>query len=63
MRRGLHKAMEEKGIRILLHEVFEKIERGSDGRLSAHTSTGKALAVDQVMLALGRDPNTQGLGL
>jgi glutathione reductase (NADPH) len=34
-----------------------------DGRLSAHTSTGKALAVDQVMLALGRDPNTQGLGL
>lgn len=63
MRRGLHKAMEEKGIRILLHEVFEKIERGPDGRLIAHTSTGKALAVDQVMLALGRDPNTDGLGL
>ncbi len=63
MRRGLHKAMEEKGIRILLHEVFEKIERGPDGRLIAHTSAGKALAVDQVMLALGRDPNTRGLGL
>lgn len=63
MRRGLHKAMEEKGIRILLHEVFERIERGPDGRLIAHTSAGKALAVDQVMLALGRDPNTRGLGL
>ena len=63
MRRGLHAAMEEKGIRILCHEVFEKIERGPDGRLLAHTSAGKALVADQVMLALGRDPNTGGLGL
>lgn len=63
MRRGLHVAMEEKGIRILCHEVFEKIERGPDGRLLAHTSAGKALVTDQVMLALGRDPNTEGLGL
>ncbi|WP_339760589.1 glutathione-disulfide reductase [uncultured Hoeflea sp.] len=63
MRRGLHAAMEEKGIRILCHEVFEKIERGADGRLLAHTSGGKALVADQVMLALGRDPNTEGLGL
>jgi len=63
MRRGLHAAMEEKGIRILCHEVFEKIERGPDGRLLAHTSAGKSLVADQVMLALGRDPNTDGLGL
>ena len=63
MRRGLHAAMEQKGIRILCHEVFEKIERGADGRLLAHTSAGKALVADQVMLALGRDPNTEGLGL
>jgi glutathione reductase (NADPH) len=63
MRRGLHSAMEEKGIRILCHEVFSKIERGPDGRLVAHTSNGKALVADQVMLALGRDPNTDGLGL
>lgn len=63
MRRGLHQAMEQKGIRILCHEVFAKIERSADGRLLAHTSTGKALVADQVMLALGRDPNTAGLGL
>jgi len=63
MRRGLHVAMEEKGIRILCHEVFSKIERGADGRLIAHTSAGKTLAADQVLLALGRDPNTDGLGL
>ncbi|SOE08611.1 NADPH-glutathione reductase [Hoeflea halophila] len=63
MRRGLHKEMEAKGIRILCHEVFSKIERGPDGRLIAHTNNGKALIADQVMLALGRDPNTKGLGL
>ena len=63
MRQGLHRAMEEKGIRILCHEVFERIERGPDGRLLAHTSGGKSLVADQVMLALGRDPNTEGLGL
>ena len=63
MRRGLHKAMEEKGIRILCQEVFSRIERGPDGRLHAHTSSGKKLVADQVMLALGRDPNTDGLGL
>jgi glutathione reductase (NADPH) len=63
MRRGLHAAMEHKGIRILCHEIFEKIERGADGRLLAHTSGGKALVCDQVMLALGRDPKTDGLGL
>ncbi|OCW57964.1 glutathione-disulfide reductase [Hoeflea olei] len=63
MRRGLHEAMEQKGIRILCHEVFTKIERGADGRLVAQTSGDKVLEADQVMLALGRDPNTEGLGL
>ncbi|MDF1607405.1 glutathione-disulfide reductase [Hoeflea sp. YIM 152468] len=63
MRQGLQSAMEAKGIRILCHEVFSKIERGPDGRLLAHTSGGKALVADQVMLALGRDPYTEGLGL
>jgi glutathione reductase (NADPH) len=63
MREGLHKAMEAKGIRVLCQEIFSRIERGSDGRLNAHTSSGKVLVADQVMLALGRDPNTRGLGL
>jgi glutathione reductase (NADPH) len=63
MRRGLHKAMEEKGIRIICQEIFSRIERGPDDRLLAHTSGGKSLVADQVLLALGRDPNTEGLGL
>ena len=63
LRRTLHETMQEKGITILCHEVFEKIARRDDGRLTAETSGGKTLVVDQVMLALGRTPNTDGLGL
>lgn len=63
MRRGLHEAMEKKGIRILCQDVFAKIEKSDDGRLLAHTKNGEVLKADQVMLALGRDPNTEHLGL
>lgn len=63
IRRELHQAMEAKGIRILCSEIFEKIELGQDGRLAAQTSAGRELVADQIMLALGRTPNTGGLGL
>jgi glutathione reductase (NADPH) len=63
LRRHLHETMEKKGIRILCHTIFEKIERRADGRLDAYLSDGGTIAADQVMLALGRDPNTEGLGL
>jgi glutathione reductase (NADPH) len=63
MRRGLHEAMEAKGITILCETKLEGVRRGEDGRLHAITSKGDALDADQVMLAVGRIPNTQGLGL
>jgi glutathione reductase (NADPH) len=63
LRRGLHKAMEEKGIRIILEDVFTKIEKNRVGRLNAMTLKGETLAVDQVMFAIGRRPNTADLGL
>jgi glutathione reductase (NADPH) len=63
LRRNLHQAMERKGIRILCHAMFERIEKRADGRLDAHLSGGVALTVDQAMLALGRIPNTENLGL
>ncbi|MFU0506529.1 glutathione-disulfide reductase [Pseudaminobacter sp. NGMCC 1.201702] len=63
VRRALHKTMEEKGIRILCHEIFTAIDKRSDGRLDAHLQGGEVLTVDQVMLALGRIPNTEDLGL
>ncbi|MFC7300080.1 MULTISPECIES: glutathione-disulfide reductase [Oxalobacteraceae] len=63
MRHGLHKAMTEKGIRIMLTDVIENISKTAEGGLMAKTKNGESMVVDSVMLALGRDPNTQGLGL
>ena len=63
LRRGLHQAMERKGIRILCHSMLEKVEKRADGRLDARLSGDITLTADQVMLALGRMPNTERLGL
>lgn len=65
MRQGLHKAMVDKGIRILLTDVIENVAQveGGGGGLIATTKNGETIAVDTIMLALGRDPNTRGLGL
>ena len=63
LRRGLHKAMEEKGIRIILEDVFTGIEKRTDGRLDATTMKGEVLVADQVMFAIGRRPNTGNLAL
>ncbi|CAG1004499.1 MAG: glutathione-disulfide reductase [Rhizobiaceae bacterium] len=63
MRRGLHEAMEKKGIRILCQTIAERVERRADGRLDVNLSNGETLTVDQAMLALGRLPNTGNLGL
>jgi glutathione reductase (NADPH) len=63
LRKGLHEAMESKGIKILCQTIFERIDKRADGRLDALLSDGKVLAADQMMLALGRIPNTEELGL
>jgi glutathione reductase (NADPH) len=62
LRRGLHEAMVAKGIRILCHDVLQNVVKGETGFV-AQTLNNGALRADVVMLALGRDPNTEGLGL
>ena len=59
----LQDTMEAKGIRVVTNQVFERIARRGDGRLDATLSGGEVIDADQVMLALGRLPNTDGLGL
>ena len=63
LRRILHETMERKGIKILCHSVLESVRRRSDERLDVLVSGGTVLIADQVMLAIGRTPNTEGLGL
>lgn len=63
LRRMLHDTMEKKGIKILCHAVTEWIRKRPDGRLDALVTGGRILTVDQVMLAIGRIPNTENMGL
>jgi glutathione reductase (NADPH) len=63
MRRGLHAAMEAKGIRIVTQAIARDVTKRSDGGLAIALSNGERLTADQFMLALGRTPNTEGLGL
>lgn len=63
LRQMLHAAMAEKGIHIRCAEIITRVERQDDGRKLVQLSGGDALVADQVMLAIGRVPNTKSLGL
>jgi glutathione reductase (NADPH) len=63
LRRALHEAMERKGIQILCRAVSERVIRRSDNRLDIFLRDGGVLNADTFMLAIGRAPNTAGLGL
>ena len=64
LRRLFHAEATNKGVRVLCGEVFEKVERrADDGRLVAHLSGGGVEEADAIMLAVGRTPNVEGLGL
>ncbi len=62
MRNGLRAAYEKRGIRFIFGDVFAGIEKTAKG-LIATTRKGVTLEVDQVMFAIGRSPNVEGLGL
>lgn len=62
IRTQMHKAMERRGIRILLNDRLAAIEKQPDGLL-ARTANGAILPADQVLLAIGRTPNTDHIGL
>lgn len=63
LRRLLHETMEKKGIRILCPSVSQRVSKNASGRLDVSLSSGQTLTVDQVMLAIGRIPNTENMGL
>lgn len=63
LRRLFHAEATNRGVRILCGEVFEKIEKRGDGRLVAQLSSGAVEETDAIMLAVGRTPNVEGLGL
>jgi glutathione reductase (NADPH) len=52
-----------KGIQFLFNSPLERIERRSDGTLGVRIADGTIVECDAMMCALGRVPNTDGLGL
>lgn len=62
LRAGLTEAYEKRGIRILTGRLIRRISR-QNSALATELSDGSVIPADQVMLSLGRIPNTTGLGL
>jgi glutathione reductase (NADPH) len=52
-----------KGIQFRFHADFQKVEKAEDGTLTVHMSGCDPLEADLLLYAVGRQPNTEGLGL
>lgn len=62
LRVGLHRALDEKGLKVLTNSVIKAIKKTDEGYLVSFED-GSSLETDLVMYATGRNPNTAGLGL
>ncbi len=60
MRDALCASMQDRGLEVLLGCEFTKIEKRGDC-LHAETNKGAVIECDQIMLAIGRQPNTMAL--
>jgi glutathione reductase (NADPH) len=63
VRMAVHEGLKEAGVRVITQTVLEKIEK-TDGDLPLHIQlrNGHHLDADVIMMAVGRCPNTDGLG-
>jgi glutathione reductase (NADPH) len=62
MRDALMESMKKRGIRVILDRIIARVDKKGD-ELFVFTDKHEMLEVDSVMLAVGRVPNTAGLGL
>jgi glutathione reductase (NADPH) len=62
IRDALTEEMTKKGIRIITDTVFTRLDKTDEG-IAVTLTSGEVLNVDQAMAAIGRYPNTDGLGL
>ena len=62
LREGLMEAMAARGVRLVMGDVFTRIEK-RDRSLVGTTRCGETLMADQILFAIGRSPNVRGLGL
>jgi len=62
LRTHMHIELERGGTQLTMKTTLTKLEKAS-GAIRATLSTGEKAEADVVLFAIGRDPNTQGLGL
>lgn len=62
LRRHLREAMLARGIQLRLSHTVQRIER-RDALREVTLDDGQTIACDQVLMAVGRHPNSEGLGL
>jgi glutathione reductase (NADPH) len=63
VRTEVHEGLGRIGVRVITHTIFERIEEGKGGQRTVHLTNGGKIECDAVMFAIGRTPNTEGLGL
>ena len=62
LRDGLTRAYTHRGVDVVTGKVFKRIQKSSSGLIGT-LSDGTTIEADQIMFAIGRSPNTRGLGL
>ncbi|GAM98731.1 glutathione reductase [alpha proteobacterium U9-1i] len=63
VRKHVQDDLKRTGVNVVTEAVIKEIAALADGQKLATLSNGMRLEVDQVMIAVGREPNTSGMGL
>ncbi len=59
----LRDALEKRGVRVLTGTKAVGVERGADGPVRVHLDNGESVAAEELLVATGRRPRTDDLGL
>lgn len=65
VRTAVHEGLKEAGVRVITKTIFDSIEDTGSGEtpLKVHLTNGNELDADVIMMAVGRRPKLEGLGL
>jgi pyruvate/2-oxoglutarate dehydrogenase complex dihydrolipoamide dehydrogenase (E3) component len=56
-------SFEQRGITVLLETLTERVSRAPDGEVTVTLAGGRTITGDQLLIATGRAPRTEGIGL
>ena len=59
----LRDSLERSGVAVLTNAAVERVERSPDGDVHVFLTGGKTILADEILVAAGREPKTQDLGL